>query len=95
MLEQERHQIVLDSNQCIEHEKQQVVQWAKDHIEVIQALRRLKVTPSPVSLSVNLNFVYCTLIFSQSSLWWYLLFVYCTLIFLGGLRPEFRGWWLI
>ena len=36
MLEQEKHQIVLDSNQRIEHEKQQVVQWAKDHIEVMK-----------------------------------------------------------
>ena len=32
MLEREKHQIVLASNQRIEQEKQQVVQWAKDHI---------------------------------------------------------------
>ena len=36
MLEQEKHQIVLDSNQRIEHEKQQVVQGAKDHIEAMK-----------------------------------------------------------
>ena len=42
-----------DSNQRIEHEKQQVVQWAKDHIEVIKEDLQIKTLQEVEAMKVH------------------------------------------